>query len=323
MDTNSTPKKNTVVDNNVSKNLQSDNLKLPIVADSPTGMDTGSNMSADSKTSKGEVSDSEFEPSLSNYDDNNVKPASPIIVSDTEEVAQEPRYESNLGNQKEIYALKQQVSFWKNQYGNLKNFYNEMHVLNQQQIEHHTRLTMDLETNFRCQIDNITMHYNRLHQEFIGHGGNSNSPGTSGVSGVKSKLQQTGTKSPRIKPHIRYTKFYRKPEIIEFNLRASLKAHLTSKDWLLTQQQNSETNISIEPLETWFLAHLKRPFPTTAEKYQLAKKSNLDMTQVQIWFCHARMRAVRELDRIGKRCPWAPLEQGALESFVYEPTEDA
>ena len=74
MDINKSPelsssKKNTVLSERVAKTprLVLNESELPVVSSSPTLMDTGSTPS-DSRTSKAGLSESEFEPFLSNYE---------------------------------------------------------------------------------------------------------------------------------------------------------------------------------------------------------------------------------------------------------------
>ena len=160
-------------------------------------MDTNSTPS-DSRTSKARLSESEFESSLSNSGTDNEHGTSPIIVSDTEETLQDTRDEDKIDYQKKIQDLEQQASFWKCRYIDFKNFYNEMHTLGQQRFDQHARLSVNLETNFRCQLDNISMQYNRLHQEFIKQIEEVHGSVQLEVQCAKSTLAKySGTRSPR------------------------------------------------------------------------------------------------------------------------------
>ena len=162
------------------------------------------------------------------------------------------------------------------------------------------------------------MQCSRLHQEFTKLIGEVHVSVQLEVQYAKDTLAKYPCAKSLHNQSVKYAKFHRKFRNIPADIQTALKGNLTSDDWLSSQRQKSDAIISIKPLEKWFLAHLRRPFPTQSEIYQLTKSSSLTMLQVQFWFCAARSRAIDELAKVAKRPPWTLTDTDPLESFVDE-----
>ena len=54
----------------------------------------------------------------------------------------------------------------------------------------------------------------------------------------------------------------------------------------------------LEILEGWLYAHRYNPYPTEAEKLELAWRTSLKLAQINCWFCNARRRILPKMVRI-------------------------
>ena len=112
-----------------------------------------------------------------------------------------------------------------------------MYTLCQQRFDQHALLSVNLETNFRCQLDNISMQCNRLHQEFIKQIEEVHGSVQLEVQCAKSTLAKySDTRSPRNRPANKYTKLRQKPRGVPVDVQTALRGKLTSDEWLSNQQ---------------------------------------------------------------------------------------
>jgi hypothetical protein len=59
----------------------------------------------------------------------------------------------------------------------------------------------------------------------------------------------------------------------------------------------------VRPLKQWLLRHRHNPYPTKAEKVELAMGSNMSLVQVSNWFANARRRLKNVVQ--DPRCSWS------------------
>jgi len=69
------------------------------------------------------------------------------------------------------------------------------------------------------------------------------------------------------------------------------------------RQKRAVIQDMVRPLKQWLLRHRHNPYPTKAEKVQLAVGSNMTLVQVSNWFANARRRLKNVVQE--SRCSWS------------------
>merc|ERR1719367_1623988 len=69
------------------------------------------------------------------------------------------------------------------------------------------------------------------------------------------------------------------------------------------RQKRAVIQDMVRPLKLWLLRHRHNPYPTKAEKVQLALGSNMTLVQVSNWFANARRRLKNVVQE--PRCSWS------------------
>lgn len=69
------------------------------------------------------------------------------------------------------------------------------------------------------------------------------------------------------------------------------------------RQKRAVIQDMVRPLKQWLLRHRHNPYPTKAEKLQLAVGSNMTLVQVSNWFANARRRLKNVVQE--SRCSWS------------------
>eukprot|EP00058_Branchiostoma_floridae_P005026 XP_002590514.1 hypothetical protein BRAFLDRAFT_86186 [Branchiostoma floridae] len=75
-------------------------------------------------------------------------------------------------------------------------------------------------------------------------------------------------------------------------------------------------------LQAWFLDHLYHPYPSGAEKYDLAKLTDLTVKQVSTWFQNTRRRLHQQQDTNWDKSPWMDLDITSLKRSQSSPNEE-
>ncbi|XP_078616371.1 uncharacterized protein LOC144884774 [Branchiostoma floridae x Branchiostoma japonicum] len=75
-------------------------------------------------------------------------------------------------------------------------------------------------------------------------------------------------------------------------------------------------------LQAWFLDHLDHPYPSRAEKYDLAKLTGLTVKQVSTWFQNTRRRLHQRQDTNWDKSPWMDLDITLLKRSQSSPDEE-
>ena len=69
------------------------------------------------------------------------------------------------------------------------------------------------------------------------------------------------------------------------------------------RQKRAVIQDMVRPLKQWLLRHRHNPYPTKAEKIEMAMGSNMTLVQVSNWFANARRRLKNVVQ--DPKCSWS------------------